>query len=107
MNPHDGKPAQGPASPATPPSSAPLETLIAQRREKLARLREQKNLAYPYSFHRSHRIADVLKEFAGELPGHGSDKAIRLAGRLMTVRDMGKTCFATLADGPDRMQIYV
>ena len=25
----------------------------------------------------------------------------------MTVRDMGKSCFAHLADGPHRMQIYV
>jgi lysyl-tRNA synthetase class 2 len=35
------------------------------------------------------------------------EKAVAIAGRLMTVREMGKSIFADLRDGTDRFQIYV
>ncbi|NLB56654.1 MAG: lysine--tRNA ligase [Lentisphaerae bacterium] len=34
-------------------------------------------------------------------------KEIKAAGRLMTIRDMGKSVFADLRDGSDRFQIYL
>lgn len=104
MDPHAAKPAD-PAAAAAP--SAPLETLIQQRRDSLKRLQERGLNPYPYSYARSHRVAEVLKEFEGPLPEHGSDKVLHLAGRVMTLRDMGKSCFAHIADGPDRLQVYV
>jgi lysyl-tRNA synthetase class 2 len=87
--------------------ATPIETLIAQRRDKLKKLSDQGINPYPYHFDRSHRVAALATEFAGPLPEHGSEQLIRTAGRIMTVRDMGKSCFAHIADGPDRIQIYV
>ena len=89
------------------PSATPLETLIAQRREKLKELAKRGIDPYPYHFDRTHTVAALLKTFEGPLPEHGSEERIRSAGRVMTVRDMGKSCFAHIADGPLRMQIYV
>jgi lysyl-tRNA synthetase class 2 len=102
-----------PPKPGAPLASAPtdhatpIETLIAQRREKLKTLAGKGINPYPYHFDRTHPIADLTKDFSGPLPEHGSDQIIRTAGRIMTVRDMGKSCFAHLADGPHRLQIYV
>jgi len=52
-------------------------------------------------------VGTLVKDFSGPLPEHGSDQVLRTAGRVMTVRDMGKSCFATIGDGPDRVQIYL
>jgi len=92
---------------ASAPPTAPLETLITQRREKLKTLAQKGINPYPYHFDRTHAIAALSKDFSGPLPEHGSDQTIRTAGRVMTVRDMGKSCFANIADGPHRIQIYV
>jgi lysyl-tRNA synthetase class 2 len=88
-------------------SATPLETLIAQRREKLKELAKKGVNAYPYRFDRTHPVATLIQTFEGPLPEHGSDETIRTAGRVMTVRDMGKSSFAHIADGPHRIQIYV
>ena len=84
-----------------------LETQLLQRRETLKRLGETGIEAYPYAYVRTHSIAQLIHTFSGPLPEHGSDEVIRTAGRVMTVRDMGKSCFATIGEGPDRIQIYV
>jgi lysyl-tRNA synthetase class 2 len=82
--------------------------IIAERREKLAGIRQQ-GIAFPNDFDR--------KDYAGDLhAAHGeTDKdaleaapvAVQLAGRMMLKRVMGKASFATLQDMSGRMQIYV
>jgi lysyl-tRNA synthetase class 2 len=98
---------KGPEASVTEDHAAPIETLIAQRREKLKALVAQGINPYPYHFDRTHTVLALTTDFAGALPEHGSDQTIRTAGRVVTVRDMGKSCFANIADGPHRIQIYV
>jgi len=107
MDSHAPKPGAPAASTSDLPS-APLESLIAQRRENLKRLTDQGINPYPYSYARTHSVAALLKEYAAAaLPEHGSDQVVRTAGRILTVRDMGKSCFAHIMDGSARLQIYV
>jgi len=82
--------------------------LIDERREKLSALRAQ-GAAYPNDFRRADRMGDLVAQ-------HGSsDRAtlerqaipVRVAGRMMLKRVMGKASFATLQDGTGRIQIYV
>src|SRR5262245_32330307 len=103
------KPPNAPGAPSQDDSSpkTSLESQIAQRRDKLKQLAGKGVNAYPYHFERTHRLSTLASDFSGPLPEHGSDQTIRTAGRIMTMRDMGKSCFAHLADGPHRMQIYV
>ena len=92
----------------TPPSVSDENAQIVQRRAKLAELRER-GLAFPNDFRR-----DVV---AGELHARydGSDVAtleaqpvrVRVAGRLMTRRVMGKASFVHLQDMSGRIQLYV
>lgn len=83
-----------------------LEALMSQRRATIERLSTAGVSCYPYSYSRTHTFDQLLKDFGGPLPEHGSDQVIRAAGRIMTVRDMGKSSFAHLSDGTARIQIF-
>ena len=82
--------------------------LIAQRREKLRALRDSGN-AFPNDFRR-----DAI---AGELHAEYDDKEndvlesapirVRVAGRLMAKRVMGKASFAQLQDMSGRIQLFL
>ena len=55
-------------------------------------------------FHVNASTKDILKNYEKDKLGY---KDISIAGRLMSVRDMGKACFAEIQDESGRMQIYV
>jgi lysyl-tRNA synthetase class 2 len=82
--------------------------LIAERRAKLAALRQQ-GVAFPNDFRPQHHAADLHHAHEGEANEVLEPKAIHVvvAGRLMLKRVMGKACFGTLQDGSGRIQIYV
>jgi len=67
------------------------------RHDKAQRLRAEGKQPYAASFERSHALADAkdLKEGA----------SVKVAGRIMLSRDMGKLTFATLQDHTGRLQI--
>lgn len=82
--------------------------LIAERREKLAKWRESGN-AYPNDFRREN-IAGKLDEVYGEKTVEELEAMpveVKIAGRMMLKRVMGKAAFATLQDLSGRIQIYV
>jgi len=61
--------------------------------------------SYPAElFHVNASTKDILKNYEKDKLGY---KDISIAGRLMSVRDMGKACFAEIQDESGRMQIYV
>ncbi len=70
------------------------------RREKLSKLRELGINPYPANLfpvnHTSKQIKDAFEE----------GKKVIVAGRLMSVRDQGKACFAELQDSEGRIQAY-
>jgi len=82
--------------------------LIAQRREKLAELRENGN-AFPNDFRRDVMNAELAVEYenvsAEELKE--SPRRVKVAGRMMTKRVMGKASFANIRDMSGNMQLYV
>jgi lysyl-tRNA synthetase class 2 len=92
---------------ATIPAGWPDES--AQRLEKATRLAELGIHPYPTRFERSHRLAEIVGELgqqsAEELEAEQCE--VRIAGRVMTLRPMGKSTFATLSDGSAQLQLYV
>ncbi len=83
--------------------------LTAQRRDKLAALREQRNVAFPNDFRRDALAADVHREH-GEASAEvleSQSVPVKLAGRLMTKRIMGKASFAHIQDMSGRMQVFL
>jgi len=79
-------------------------------RQRLDRVRDIENLgfrAYGRRFDFTHNIPDILAEF-GEKPGEELDAGfkVRIAGRIQTMRRMGKAGFAHLQQGGQRLQVY-
>lgn len=79
----------------------------ALRREKLHALREKGN-AYPNDFHRDSLAADIHQAYDNktkeELVEIG--QRVKVAGRMMTRRIMGKASFISLQDMSGRIQLY-
>lgn len=79
--------------------------LIAQRKEKLAALRDKNSVAFPNDFRRNSYITDLLAF------GEGKDKEtleadkkqIKIAGRLM----LNRGAFLVVQDMTSRIQLYV
>lgn len=82
--------------------------LIAQRREKLTELREQGN-AFPNDFRRNVMNAELTVEYQETSAEELKDqpRRVKIAGRLMTKRVMGKASFANIRDMSGDMQLYV
>ncbi len=79
-----------------------LNDLMKVRRAKLARLQEMGVNPFTYTFARDITAREVLERFA-EL----EEKSVALAGRVLTLRSMGKAAFAHIADASGKIQIYV
>jgi len=99
-------------APHTPPQ-ADENQLMAERREKLAAIREAqqqgKGPAFPNDFKPTHHAHNLIEAHAHKTTedlaheGH----AVKIAGRMMLKRVMGKASFATLQDVTGRIQVYV
>ncbi len=75
------------------------------RRQKLDEIRKLGIDPYPApSFPVNAFAREIHATYEAEKPGFEN---VQLAGRLMSVRDMGKACFAELMDSSGRIQIYV
>ncbi|MBN9421340.1 MAG: lysine--tRNA ligase [Candidatus Accumulibacter sp. 66-26] len=82
--------------------------IIAERRQKLAEWR-QSGRAFPNDFSRENTAAK-LDELYGDKDAEqleGMPVEVRLAGRMMLKRVMGKASFATIQDVSGRIQLYV
>jgi lysyl-tRNA synthetase class 2 len=94
---------------------------IQQRRRHLEEIVALGHAAYTHRFDRSHTVSQLVEKYrshAGkkeeaelaaintELKTAEGDE-IRLAGRIMTMRLMGKAAFAHLSDGLQGLQVYI
>lgn len=80
---------------------------VAQRRAKLNTLRESGN-PFPNDFRRDSEAAVLLEKFGSQENEalEADPKEVRIAGRLMTRRVMGKAAFAHVRDESGDIQIY-
>ncbi len=82
--------------------------LIAERREKLAAIRRQ-GVAFPNDFKPTHQTAELIRRH-GSQPNEELEPLavkVKVAGRLMLKRVMGKASFGTIQDGSGRIQLFV
>ncbi|HET7176226.1 MAG TPA: lysine--tRNA ligase [Gammaproteobacteria bacterium] len=83
-------------------------SLIQQRKEKLAKLRE-KGQAFPNGVHRDALAAD-LHGLYGHRSGESLEQEkvrVKVAGRMMGKRIMGKASFAHIQDSSGRLQLFL
>jgi lysyl-tRNA synthetase class 2 len=84
----------------------PESHVIAERREKLARLRASGIELYPHSFEGRTEIAAVRAKHEGLDAEEETDNRYRVAGRIAARRGHGKAAFFDLVDGSGRIQLH-
>lgn len=98
----------------TEPNATPVvdeNRLIAERRAKLHALRAQGN-AYPNDFHPDAFAGRLQDEFADkeQWPAESIEAAarrVRVAGRMLAKRVMGKAAFTQIQDQSGRIQLFL
>jgi lysyl-tRNA synthetase class 2 len=103
---------------ASAPEAIDENQLILERREKLKTIRQRQaagqGVAFPNDFKPSHQAAELFAAFdsqtSEELAALGA--TVKVAGRMMLKRVMGKASFCTLQDASfgttgGRIQVYV
>ncbi|MCA1326664.1 lysine--tRNA ligase [Herbaspirillum sp. alder98] len=98
---------------AAAPVAADENSIIAERRAKLAAIRAQ-GVAFPNDFRPAHKADDLHAQYDALENEELEAKAVTVtvAGRMMLKRVMGKAAFATLQDASGlradgRIQLYV
>ena len=89
---------------ATEEIQIPLAELVKIRRNKVREHLAAGIEPYPYRYEDVRHVDDLLANF-DQLAN--DETVVRIAGRIMLKRKMGKVFFADLRDSTDRLQIYV
>ncbi len=88
------------------PESGSLEEVLAFKKAKAAELRGRGIDPYPPRWRKTHSCAEVLAIASPLSPSDHSGRRVSCAGRLLSLRDMGKSVFAHLQDSSGRCQVY-
>jgi lysyl-tRNA synthetase class 2 len=80
--------------------------LLAERREKLERLRAEGIQPFPHSYPDREEIATVRAAHDRLADGQETDSQHRIAGRVAARRGHGKAAFIDLVDGSGRLQLH-
>ena len=89
-------------------SETPESELIRIRREKLARIVEAGHSAYPNRADVDTTIAEVVSKHGEKSAAELESEAprVKIAGRILTIREFGKTAFLVLSERTARIQAY-
>ena len=85
------------------------ENIYEIRREKLTKIEALGHPVYPRKYNFSHTVPQILSEYGGQTAEELESPRVnvRVAGRMMAIRLMGKAGFAHLQQDGQRLQIYV
>ncbi len=79
-----------------------INVLIKRRFEELSELEQKGFNPFAYSFDVESFSSEIKNEFK-----EGETKNVKIAGRIMAIRRMGKASFAHIMDNKGRIQIYL
>ena len=80
-----------------------LNALMRRRREELEELRKLPFNPFPYEFERNAFSAEIVGSFKEDEP----PRSVSVAGRIMSIRRMGKASFCHILDAQGKIQIYL
>jgi lysyl-tRNA synthetase class 2 len=94
----------------TPETNVPEQ--IANRRAARERIAALGRPLYPNRWDPTHLVSDVVARWSGKDAAAleaepEADRRVRVPGRLLAIRKMGKAIFADLSDGAHRVQAYL
>ncbi len=82
------------------------EELIAERRRKRDDLLKLGINPYPYKYSPSHKSAELLEKYKSLAVEQRTDDSVKIAGRIVALRRMGKATFMHIMDQFGRIQAY-
>lgn len=85
------------------PEHEDLNVLMLRRREELDDLKKSGINPYPYEFDRSDFSEEILGSYKDDAP----QRTVSVAGRIMSLRRMGKASFCHIQDSKGKIQIYL
>jgi lysyl-tRNA synthetase, class II len=80
-----------------------LNELMRRRREELDELKKRGINPYPYLFEQSDYSQEITSSFKDDAP----QKNVKIAGRIMSLRRMGKASFCHIQDSHGKIQVYM
>ena len=84
------------------------DELLRQRHERLAQIRQLGFEPYGHAFEHTHTIPQILAEYGSTTVEQlASPVQVRVAGRIQTIRRMGKAGFLHLLQEGEKLQIYI
>lgn len=84
-----------------------LNNLIIERLRKLEKLKEKNIEAYPYKFDKNIKNKEIQDKYDNLEKEEMTNDEFSVAGRIMTLRKMGKASFLTIKDDTAKLQLYV
>lgn len=84
------------------------DEMFAQRRSRVAEVEALGFRPYGQRFDFTHTVSQILAEYGSKPAEELEDRPrVKLAGRIMTIRRMGKAGFMHLMQAGERLQVYV
>ena len=83
------------------------EQIISERLRKIDELRKQGKEVYPSSYDKKDNAAELQEKHKKLGKGKKTKKGVKIAGRVMVIRDIGKIIFINLLDGTGKIQIIL
>lgn len=84
-----------------------INDLIRQRILKLDDLKRQNIDPYPRKYEVKNYSSEIIEKFADKQEFSENEISVRMAGRIMSLREHGKTCFLNIQDSTGTIQLYV
>ena len=79
-----------------------LKQIIDFRKEKLNKIMEMGIDAYPQRYNPSHLSSEIINNYKAH-----KNKDVLVAGRIMSIRKMGRASFSNIQDSNGRLQIFI
>lgn len=83
------------------------EEIIKERIKKISELRKIGIDPYEHSYDKKDNSKDLQEKYLKLKPGENTKDKVKVAGRVMTVRDIGKLIFVDLQDGSGKIQLQL
>jgi lysyl-tRNA synthetase class 2 len=83
------------------------DQIINERKRKITELRKAGINPYPYKFDKKNSATELQDKYKKIKADSKTKNKVKIAGRLMTKRDLGKLAFATLRDGTGDIQLLL
>src|SRR3989338_849610 len=83
------------------------DIIIQERIKKIKDIRASGINPYPNKFERTHLTNEIIEKNSSLKAGSKTQQKVKVAGRVMSIRDFGKIAFAVVQDDSSKIQINI